>query len=309
MPHISGKEPPPMSINPSERTGTGRPDSWNDNNELVGPTGIPPEGERHEDYFPDSNANRRGLGWKKPAAVVALLGAGAAAALGITKGFGGGEVNPVPERSPAASATPNPGETEAPQEAEPTSFALSGPEAYATNPEQIAADFFDRWNYLYSSGYSADAVKDERYAQLTNEDYANILNEPFDTKFASEMFASDWTDNPNMTQWYDTTMQEHWTTTTMALKIAPVEDGGFTPSTEERYLRTMNPDTDTAEVISADESVISLRVSWNGGDNRDKNDVESVIGNGFDPNQESGSYILTFVNEGGQMKLSDISYE
>lgn len=49
--------------------------------------------------------------WRKPAAAVALLGAGAAVAFGI-KTVGGEESNPAPERNPAASATPTPGSTE-----------------------------------------------------------------------------------------------------------------------------------------------------------------------------------------------------
>lgn len=250
------------------------------------------------------SAERSGFGWKKPIAAVALLAAGAGI-FGATRG--GEEPTSGSEREPSVSSTQNPGETEAPQEAEPTSFALSSPEAYATNPEQIVVDFFDRNNAWSNSGYSPDAVNDPRRQELGDETFGAIITEPLDTQFTKEMFVSDWTSNPNLTQWYDGEVQIHHGNLLLALKTAPVEDGGVAQVNQEHYQRFANPDMTTAEVITADESVISVRVDWSGEDNQDQNRAEELNG-GFNPNEETGNYTLTFIDEGGQMKLSDIGY-
>lgn len=95
-----------MSINnPEQRQNTTNPDIADSTHDLKAlhaqPAVVPPREHRDER-----------MGWKKPAAVVALLGAGAAAAFGITKAVGDHEsANHVPERSPSTSAPANPAET------------------------------------------------------------------------------------------------------------------------------------------------------------------------------------------------------
>lgn len=315
MPHISGKESPPMShterhpIVPSTPEGITEDGITSREAALARVLESRAEAGTAQRPTPTREASqgsteRSGFGWKKPIAAVALLAAGAGI-FGATRG--GEEPTPGSEREPSVSATQNPGETEASQEAEPTSFALSGPEAYQTAPEKIAEDYFDRFNSWLNSGYSADAVNDPRRQELGDEAFGAIITEPLDTQFANEMFVSDWTSNPNLTQFYDGSLQNHYGTFLLALKTAPVEDGGVAQVNEEQYQRSATPDMDTAEIITADESVISLRVDWQGSDNQDKNRAEELNG-GFNPNEEAGSYMLTFVDEGGQMKLSDISY-
>jgi|GEM_PF-4830790 len=78
------------------------PNYWND--KLEGKTARVPRKERDHRHVYDDDESHTGLGWKKPAAVGALVLATAAGAFGIGKATGGNDTNTEPRVEPSVSA-------------------------------------------------------------------------------------------------------------------------------------------------------------------------------------------------------------
>ncbi len=265
-------------------------------------TVIPPK--EHRDDKHDKK-----LGWKKPAAAVALLGAIAAGAFGGSKVMGGENTSePVPPKEPGVSAPAEPGQNEKDPEANEgeVSFTLNA-EKYVDNREQLAEDFVAEYNEWQNSGYSAEAISDPKRFETDDATYAMSLNEPYDIQFSSEMLVDDWQTNPNLVRWYTTGVENHHDNTQLALRTAPPEDGGTREENVEQYQRFVDlaPGTVVAnDPENADEVVVYFE--FTGRNNQDKN-ISEEHSSSFDPNLETGDWQLTFVPAAdGSLRLANV---
>ncbi len=242
------------------------------------------------------------LGWKKPAAAIALIGAVAAGAFGIGK-MGGGDNNTAPRQETSTSASSNPGESNTAETQ--TDGALDftfNAEAYADNPKQILTDFFTKFNEWQNTGYTKAATSaDRRYELGDDEAYAHELNQASNEQWVQDVFVSDWQSNSNLVNWLNTDEKVHDANISIALKTGD----GSNRADLEPYKRYTDLDMDSVVVQSASANKIVVSGLTNGRDNRDKNNA-GRISVGVDPNGEHGGETITFVKVGDTFKVSNI---
>jgi hypothetical protein len=257
---------------------------------------------------PEPRQERR-IGWRKPVAVVALLGAGAAAAFGVTKGFSGDHSNAAPDRSPAASATPTPGSESTKPEKTPAAqpeFGFSA-ETYTNNPEKLMTDFADQINTWENSGFT-EGVEDNaprRFELGDDMAYAAEITAASNDAFANNVFADGWQTDEHITKFYKDAVFIHSDNIATALKTT--RDANR--DNKEHYVRTMEvvPGSVNAEVTENGD--IKGTFDYQGHDNSDMNKAEDVLGGGIDPNSETGTYSVTFHDFGGKLMITDIEIQ
>lgn len=274
---------------------------------------------------PETTETKKPAGWKKW--IAGLVGGAVLAGGGVVAGkaMGGEDPDPTMARDKSAASAPaNPGETAAPTEGEtkPTGtetteegetggetqaveFSLDA-ETYTKNPEQLMPDFIDAFNTWQNTGVDVEDVHaDERFT-MKDEEYAAQLNKESDEAFLSGMLIPDWQSNPNLVNWVTTSTQNHQTNSWGALMSTD------TPGTEasEPYRRYVDIDPSSVTVDGSGEGQIVVSANWTGRDNSDKNRIDEIDGlseGGIDPNQESGSWRLTFFKDAdGTLRLADV---
>lgn len=244
------------------------------------------------------------LGWKGPAAAVALLGAVGAGAF-MAKGVGGDHSNAAPERSPSTSAPSNPGSSESPApeqlKAPMPEFGFSAAE-YASNPKQLIVDFNGQMNAWVNSGFIDKMYKDPRRFKTTNEDFAAQLAAESDKEFASKVFVNNWESNADLSEFYKNQTYVHMIDIDLATKTTPEFDSRNLES-YKRYTDIV-PGTLKAET-QADGTIVGS-YDYQGRDNSNSNLAQGVMGAGsINPNDETGTMQFTFVKEGDAYRLSD----
>lgn len=300
-----------MSIRNREQTGTNRPDSWN-GKKLKGPTGIPPEGERHEDYFPDSNEpswyQRKSV--QVAGVALGLLGAGAAA-VGLG-GKGGDKVDTAPvSPETSSSATTNQGEntpeasnTETPEQ--PTESAETELNLSDLSPMQFSVEKYQDGDALIratSAEFNKWAMSGVDISDTVDwgDHEASIASiaQDYDQKYIDAHFVSDWQDRPQLVEAIKGYTERH-----RIVLYASIMTDSNEIEDEEPYRQSERVTMSRVDEKTADKIVASYQyeLSSNADKNRaDEQFIELVDGRG-------GGGTITYVNEGGVWKISDIVY-
>jgi len=278
-----------MSIRNREQAGTRRPETWK-GKKLAGETSTPPEGQRHEDYFPPKWYQRRGA--KVAGVALGLLGAGAAV-VGVTQG---GEANPTPERSPSASATPNPGEKEVAEK--PVEFGIPAAK-FEKNPEALGREYYNQMNAYMIAGATQEAQNSDEYVTIDLHEYVDQLSAPIDQNYIGSLFIDEWQQNPQLSD-YVVTLSDiaQRTRELRLLSWSGVENADLEPYARELVVESM-------EVTG--EPVITTSTRWTERDNGPKTNVLDNL-DGPDVNSFYGGETFVWVNVDGQMKIADISH-
>lgn len=268
-------------------------------------TGTIPPNERDDRHLKtDDEPEHTGLsGFQKIGLGAAGLAAVIGAAVGGKAAFGGDNENTAPRGETTTSAPVTPVEKTAPSPTETTDFTLTA-EKYTNNPELIMTDFVSAYNEWTNTGYTKKAANADIRYTMSVEEYAQQLNQESDDTFANEVLASDWQNNAEIAGWFDTSKSLHITNTAVALKT---EVGGSNSDDKVEYKRYIDLDSRSIVVDSSSPDKIIVSAAWKGRDNRDQNRAGDIITN-FNPNEEHGSYTLTFVRTEGSMKLTGVAY-
>jgi|GEM_PF-2454367 len=261
-----------MSTPTPERTGSSRPDEWKDG-QLTGPTGIPPEGQRHEDYFPPKWYQRKAV--KVAGAVFGLLGAGAAV-VGVTQG--GGETGPKGPDSttPSASANPTPGET-----------TPSNPEVEPGNPLGVSAVE----NPTFQQAATAYYAQLEQFFQSGTPE----SEQAGDTQYLDALLGSDWSTNSEFGE-YASDLQE--TAQTISTNHYATGENGDPEYESTLEVTEVTGVTESAEEVSG---IVTLHAT--------DNIMDTVLAMGASTGENLDStnqYHLTFQNVDGQWQLKEV---
>ncbi len=251
-------------------------------------TVVPPKEHRDD-------KNDKKLGWKKPAAAVALLGAVAAGAFGGMKAMGGDEKIDIRPTTPTASAPANPGETEAPQntgsEYAPVELTV---ERYQDGDALIRAYNAESNKWVMSGVDKQDSID-----WADPEGSIRLISQEYDEAYIDALFVSDWQERPQLQEMIATFTSQH----EVVLNASIMTTDSTQPEDKEPY--EQREDVTMTEVVEAtpDQMVVSYRYEmWSNADqNRGDMYIENVNG------REGGSTV-TFLNENGVWKISDIKY-
>lgn len=260
---------------------------------------IVPPPEHRDDKHERDDPKRRGLLIKVGAgALVVVVGAGAY--LGLR---GGNDADNAPraETTTSAPATPGDKETQNPASVESLDFTLEA-EKYSANPKLIMTDFVDKYNAWQNIGYSKKAVGNEERFTMDDDKYAAKLNQASDDEFKHDVLVSSWQSDDSLVEWLEQSKSIHATNTTVALKTEP----GYDSRDKKEYKRYIDIDQGSVIVNSNTPSTIVVSAKWTGRDNSNENRGGEIV-TGVDPNNEVGGYTLTFVKDGGAMKLASVA--
>lgn len=260
-----------------------------------GETAVVPK--EHRD---DRHKEKTGLGWKKPAAAMALVAATAAGVFGGAKALGG-DNDTEPRQEPSASAPANPGETGNTGETEtgePAAYDFGIPAAeYQSDPQALGNKFYERFNEFLAAGATEEeAHADDRY-KMGDIEYSGHISEEINQAFIDDLLVDGWENNPELTSWVNSMLEIGRITRHGRLVSYPV-------GTEEEvpYVRQIVVDS-----VDGTTDPLVTNIRWHGYDNRFENNVEEVL-TGEDPNTKTGGDTITWVEEDGTMKIADIAY-
>ena len=251
-------------------------------------TVIPPKEHRDD-------KDEKKLGWKKPAAAVALLGAIAAGTFGGMKAMGGGEKTDILPAQPTASAPANPGETEASESTEsdyaPVELTV---ERYQDGDALIRAYNAESNKWVMSGVDKEDAID-----WTDPEGSIRLISQEYDEAYIDALFVSDWQERPQLQEMIATFTSQH----EIVLNTSIMTTDSTQPEDKEPY--EQREDVTMTEVVEAtpDQMVVSYRYEmWSNADqNRGDLYIENVNG-------REGGATVTFLNEDGVWKISDIKY-
>jgi hypothetical protein len=239
--------------------------------------------------------------WKKPAAVVALLGAVGAGAF-IAKGQGGDRPNAAPDRSPAASATPNPGasETAKPGKSEtaapaPSSeYGLAASE-FANNPEKLASSYYEQLTAFEIAGIDEKAANDDHLFDVGMGPYVAEISKPIDQAFIDGLFAPGWEDNPRLASYVENQLN-------IAHQVREVRMRTFGSQDEEPFAQFITP----TETTVRGHSPLITATAWAETNNADKNHAEELL-TADSLQDQTGTDVFEWGEFDGQMKIVDVS--
>jgi hypothetical protein len=214
--------------------------------------------------------------WKKPAAVVALLGAVGAGAF-IAKGQGGDRPNAAPDRSPAASATPTPGE-----QAKPSPEVESKMDKFGINVadyptfEQAVTAYYDKLSSYFASS-------------------SDTYEQPGDPQYLDALFGSDWQTNSELAAYVQANQDSSVTISTN--HYATGENG----DTEYEHTIKVMGVSDTTESSEQVAGIVNIHATDN---------IMDTALSGFTNTGENldsyGSFHLTFHNVDGYWQVSEV---
>lgn len=269
------------------------PAYWSE--KFEGKTAVVPK--EHRD---DRHKEKTGLGWKKPAAAMALVAATAAGVFGGAKALGG-DTNTEPRQEPSASAPANPGETGETGETEtgePSAYDFVIPAAeYQNDPQALGNKYIERYNeFLAAGGTKEEASSDDRF-KMGDLEYSRYISEDVDQAFTEDLFAPGWEDNPKLASYVNSVLEVGHATRHGRLVSYPV-------GTEEEvpYVRQL-----VIDEASGNTNPLTTTIHWHGYDNRHENNVEEVL-TGQDPNTATGDATFTWAEVDGELKIASIDY-
>lgn len=246
---------------------------------------------------------RRKLGPLAKVGVV-LGGLGLAGTLGLVgKSMGGGEAAPAPEKGTATSAPVSPGESETPASSEtetvdaPVEYGISAAE-FENNPEAIPKAYNDQLNAFRLDGATKEAYDSTDYLSMELHEFVDTISTPVDQKFVDELFIENWDQNPALADYVLAELQIAQRTRELRL----LSYNGVDNADMEAYYRE--------RVIESTETtgkpIITTSTLWSERDNGPKTSVDDNS-YGTDVNTFAGGDTFVWVNEGGKLKISDVS--
>ena len=252
--------------------------------ERVGKTAVvPPE---HRDVKQD----KKSLGWKKPAAVVALLGAAAAGTFGILKATTGENNSVTPNEEPTISAPVVPGET---IEVSTLKFGISSVE-YANDPEALGKEYYSQFNKFLIAGVDEKSANASSRFETPLPEYVDSLSTTINQEFVESIFAPGWESDPELAAYVQSIADVAHSTRTNRI----ISYGGGTDNQEQGlYVREFRVDE-----ISGTTDPLETSIRWHGYESRDMN------ANGINPNEDTGGDIFTWKEIDGQLKITGVSH-
>lgn len=257
-------------------------------------TVIPPKEHRDD-------KDEKKLGWKKPAAAVALLGAVAAGAFGGVKALGGesdsnsGRPNVEPSASapatPGGEVTPSNPETEA--TAEPIELTVDRYD----NGESLTRAWMEQYNDWMMAGATPETAEN-RDPILGLEEYIDSVTNPIDEAYLSALYVSDWQERPQLVKEVDDYTRIHHA---IVYANMGTTDSGE-PEDVEPYESTW--DLTSVEEVSNTGDEIVVEYHYEVSDNSDRNRAEEFVTPTYSTPVPGGTR-TTWIQENGVWKISD----
>lgn len=266
------------------------PAYWSE--KFEGKTAVVPK--EHRD---DRHKEKTGFGWKKPAAAMALVAATAAGVFGGAKALGG-DTNTEPRQEPSASAPANPGETKETQDPndEISDFA---PVALTVENYQDGDQLIRAWNSERNKWVMSGVDMEEEVDWADPEASIAGIAADYDTEYIETLLVDDWQERPQLYDMVVSYIDQH----RIVLNASIMTTDSTQPEDIEPYEEGQDVTMTRIEESTPDQMVVTYRYSrWSNADqNRGDLFIENVNG-------KEGGETVTFVNQDGVWKISDIKY-
>lgn len=266
------------------------PEYWNQKHQ--GKTAKVPREHRDDKHETTS------LGWKKPTAALALLGAVAAGAFGVNKLSDKNDTSP-PKAEATVSASTNQGDSSEAENKEPATydFGISAAE-YENNPEALGKKFYEIYNSFLATGATEKQATSDDRLKMGDIEYSRYISQDVDQAFTDDVFVQNWEDDPELAAYVNNLIEIGHITRHGRLATYPVGTEEDIPY-ERQYI---------VDNVGGSTNPLITNINWHGYDNRNENSVEEVIIVDHDINNDTGGDTITWVEENGQLKISSIDY-
>lgn len=204
--------------------------------------------------------------------------------------------NPAP--TPDTTATAITGETPADTETDTSTaeFGINASE-FANNPEALANEYYMQHNTMMIAGITQEVRNADRRFELTDREYVSEIAQPIHEDFVDKMFVSDWEENPELADYVNTLLEISLDTKEIRLKTDPTK-----PENTEPYERKL-----VLEKVTGNISPLETSVLWVDENNSALNEGEEFSTGAYSSGLTGGE-TLTWVNEDGKLKISNITH-
>lgn len=240
--------------------------------------------------------NKGHMPWIAGAVATAIVVGG-----GLVLKFTGGDKEgsaESPARTPDTTATATTGETPSDSETNNSTveFGISANE-FANNPEALANEYYTQHNTMMIAGITQEVRNADRRFELTDREYVSEIAQPIHEDFVDKMFVSNWEENPELADYVNTLLEISLDTKEIRLKTDPTK-----PENTEPYERKL-----VLEKVTGNISPLETSVLWVDENNSALNEGEE-FSTGTYSSGLTGGETLTWVNEDGKLKISNITH-